>query len=396
MRLLVFLTALLPSLGAFAATLEQSHSDNFVEQPEKRNYYRPTCGISGYPKKTYKPYKTIRRRCNQSQCSAYSRLPSLLDVGQGQCQEWLWGNVQILRQILPMPKAERDQDIDCEAYNKIDDFQASNHNHDKYSASGKVSSVHDSEMLWFQLCIGIVWLTLRLSDHNDHFRSFDYDYNYVNHSNNGKVLSVQSSRMLWVEAIAGIVPLTLWVSDYYHYFGADNDHNFTGNIRLTDERNNMQTETGAVLDRPTNVDPAAFIFGEPGDAEGTDQYVFDPADGSLQVLKADRAPSTIGQFLYYDPVTAGFGPPNGGGVVSFLVATSEADAAMRNGQKAVCAISSASQVSCAFGSSGTVADVWFCAGSIALVSPGSNPEVPCFGLSVTTRVTSVVFNTPAQ
>lgn len=76
MRLLVFLTALLPSLGAFAATLEHSHSDSFVEQPEKRNYYRPTCGISGYSKKTYQPYKTIRRRCNQSQCSAYCKQSS--------------------------------------------------------------------------------------------------------------------------------------------------------------------------------------------------------------------------------------------------------------------------------------------------------------------------------
>lgn len=36
--------------------------------------------------------------------------------------------------------------------------------------------------------------------------------------------------MLWVEAIAGIVSLTLWVSDYYHYFGADNDHNFVSTI----------------------------------------------------------------------------------------------------------------------------------------------------------------------
>ncbi|PPJ53282.1 hypothetical protein CBER1_11954 [Cercospora berteroae] len=132
------------------------------------------------------------------------------------------------------------------------------------------------------------------------------------------------SYSLRVDYLGGIDHHSQWK---YHKFAAKQ----TGNIRLTDERNNMQTETGAVLDRPSNVDSAAFIFGEPGDAAGTDQYVFDPADGSLQVLKANRAPSTIGQFLYYDPVNAAFGPPDGGGVVSRLAATTEADAAARNG-----------------------------------------------------------------
>ncbi|WPB01962.1 uncharacterized protein RHO25_006595 [Cercospora beticola] len=237
-----------------------------------------------------------------------------------------------------MPKAECDQDNDCEDYNKISDYFAH-------------------------------------IDENEHYycslRKHHYSYS------------------LRVDYLGGIDHHGQW--KYHKQFAAKQ----TGNIRLTDERNNMQTETGAVLDRPTNVDPAAFIFGELSDAVGTDQYVFDPADGSLQVLKADRAPSTIGQFLYYDPVTAGFGPPNGGGVVSYLVATTEADAAARNGQKAVCQISSASQVDCAFGPS-TVADVWFCAGSIALVSQGRDPGEPCDGLSITTKVTSVVFNTPAE
>ncbi|KAF7185460.1 hypothetical protein HII31_13209 [Pseudocercospora fuligena] len=67
---------LLPSLEVFATTIQGSPNAGPIEVVEKRGSYQPVCGISGYPQKKYKPYKTIPHPCNQSECSDYCKKSS--------------------------------------------------------------------------------------------------------------------------------------------------------------------------------------------------------------------------------------------------------------------------------------------------------------------------------